>query len=244
MNRQSFPTAIHRHDQVDVWVDNLSHEFLAKSLSEIQLPADEQKKGDLFKFVVDRNRYCRAHSYLRWVLAGYLNLSPKDIQFETTSEGKPFISAGQNTVELTFNLSHSADYVAIAVGKQYALGVDIEAINHGISVLALSEEIFSTAERQQFLQLPASQKVTGFYRGWTRKEAYIKALGLGLVKSLKSFDVDIYGQQQPLLLADREASLAAQGWKLWALDHVESRGFATALATACSVEHIRCVSLA
>jgi 4'-phosphopantetheinyl transferase len=124
-------------------------------------------------------------------------------------------------------VSHAEDVALIAVARSQEVGVDVERIVQ-LDTEALVEQFFSPAERAALRALAPASKVRGFFDAWTRKEAYIKALGLGLAKPLDSFDVTLGPHHPARLLRDRDDPRANERWRLESLPVGE--GFAAALA--------------
>ncbi|MDH5423550.1 MAG: 4'-phosphopantetheinyl transferase superfamily protein [Gammaproteobacteria bacterium] len=133
-----------------------------------------------------RMPYLLSHSACRNILSLYLKISPAQIQYKKSTHGKPFLSPA-NT--LRFNMSHSNTLAVIAVSNLSEVGVDIEFSDKNTDWEKVSKRFFSAEEVQYlFKQNKADQKKV-FFQLWTRKEAYIKALGTGLATSLSSFNV-------------------------------------------------------
>ncbi len=143
------------------------------------LDKNEQNKALRFVRTSDGRGYVASHGKLRLILAEYLGLPPGKIPFTTQAYGKPFIAFG-NAYGIRFNLAHSGDYMAVGVGNAYDIGIDIEVWSdrvdyHGIMALCFSEE-----ETRIWSDLPKELQKEFFYKLWTRKESFIKAVGLGL----------------------------------------------------------------
>ena len=124
----------------------------------------------------------------------------------------------------------------IAVTRGRKVGVDVELIREGIELENLSSRNFSQMENQELMALPVEQRTLGFFACWTRKEAYIKAQGLGLSLPLDSFDVSL-GESAVLRATRPDASESAR-WSLHSLN-VESN-YAAALAVEGNDFEIRC----
>jgi 4'-phosphopantetheinyl transferase len=120
---------------------------------------------------------------------------------------------------LEFNLSHSADLALVAVARERPVGVDLERWKHEMDHLALATRFFSPAERAslQALAERGEQLVHGFFAAWTRKEAYLKARGEGVMRGLHHFDVTLAPDEPARLLADRIDS-AIERWRMRAFD--------------------------
>ncbi|NEI73570.1 4'-phosphopantetheinyl transferase superfamily protein [Rhizobium lusitanum] len=173
-------------DVIDVWSWKLDMPPPDLGASTEFLSADERARASRFVYDRDRYRFVAARSGLRLILAGYLGLSPQSISFDYGANGKPSVAAC-GACSIRFNLSHSADLAVLAISDRYELGIDIEEIRF------LKEDIakwfFSRREYETLRSLPADCYLDGFYRCWTRKEAFIKAHGAGLSLPLDSFDV-------------------------------------------------------
>ena len=201
---------------VDLWVDDVSCNSLQQLLHDIPLSEEEQQKAASFYFAKHRRHYELAHQYLRWVLSQYLGLAPSAIEFTQNGFGKPALVEHQNTQELQFNLSHSDSFIAVAIGKTHALGVDIETMKTHKDINTLAEHCFSTQELQEFSAINGHQQQSEFYRHWSRKEAYIKAIGTGLHTPTTSFSIDLAPEQNPTPVSD--AHQHSNEWKIWTIN--------------------------
>lgn len=118
-----------------------------------------------------------------YYLPKYLDISPENIDIQYSKFGKPYIKNSS----LQFNISHSNDYLVIAISEKYQLGVDIEQYNYSIIPNQLSEVNFSLSE-----QLLIKNNVNNFYKLWTKKEALIKAFGNGfMVNNYSQIQLDL-----------------------------------------------------
>jgi 4'-phosphopantetheinyl transferase len=178
-----------------------------KTLSE-----DETHRARRFVFPRDRDRYVRAHSAMRAVLASYSGMLPAEVSFSANAYGKPQIQQATNAERLQFNLSHSAGIAVLAVARGYELGVDLEMVRPIDQDVA--EHHFSPHELLTLRSLPAYDWLPGFFRCWTSKEALLKGEGLGLNLPLDAFDVEVHPQRAPALLASRLPARIATGWRL------------------------------
>jgi 4'-phosphopantetheinyl transferase len=118
---------------------------------------------------------------------------------------------------LQFNLSHSQDLALYAIGRERAVGIDVERIRPVPDAEQIVGRFFSFSEHALFRALPPRQKLEGFFNCWTRKEAYLKARGEGLDRSLSGFDVTLAPGEPARLLADREDPLEVERWSFRAL---------------------------
>ena len=149
------------------------------------LSGDERARADRFVYDRHRRRYTVAQAHLRRVLAELTGTPPDEIGFRFGRHGKPFLPGGPS-----FNQSHSEERIVIAVAAAGRLGVDIEGIREVKHMLALADKNFAADESARLRAAPARERLALFFRLWTRKEAFLKALGVGLTHSLRSFSVD------------------------------------------------------
>lgn len=185
------------------------------------LSADEQDRAA--RFVSDRlaQRYCIARGTLRQILAGYVEQAAPGLEFHYNKQGKPGLTGGPH-----FNLSHSGSTAALAVCRAAPVGIDIEywrPVEEG-----LARRFFSNGEIAELSALPPAQQEAGFFACWTRKEAVIKAVGLGLSMPLDAFDVTLTPGRPAVLTRLEHDDLAAGDWALHDLPFAE--GLSGALA--------------
>ncbi|MDL2406041.1 4'-phosphopantetheinyl transferase superfamily protein [Rhizobium calliandrae] len=202
-------------DVIDVWTwslnaPSLSVDGYAALLSDEELARAARfvRERDGRKFIVGRGR-------LRSILGHYLGLPPKSLAFAYNDYGKPSIAHPCGT-SFRFNLSHSADLAALAISDRYELGIDIEEIRF------LKEDIagrfFSRKECLTLQSLPSGAYLDGFYRCWTRKEAFVKAHGAGLSLPLDSFDVSFDWANEPRLERLDGDPDAPSNWRILELE--------------------------
>lgn len=191
------------------------------------LTPEEQQRAQRFHFEHHRQRWIAARGVLRHLLSIYTHSDPLSITLKFNDYGKPALAAPRTAQPLHFNISHSHDYALYAFAYQRELGVDIEQMRPNVEFDALAKHSFSPLERATFHALLPEQQMLGFYQCWTRKEAYIKARGMGLSLPLELFDVTLRPGEPARLLASREDPQEVQRWQLYALPPVP--GYAGAL---------------
>jgi 4'-phosphopantetheinyl transferase len=198
------------------------------------LSAEEQARADRFFRDVHRRRFVIAHGALRRILADYLDVMPGVLEFVTGEHGKPALTpiAGPQPAAVEFNLSHSGDLALVAVTRANPVGVDVEQWDEGVECLELAERFFSPNERRALRALAKAPNhvVAGFFAAWTRKEAYLKATGHGIVRGLHHFDVTLAPGEPARLVADRLDRDATERWTMTELAPAE--GYSAALVVA------------
>jgi 4'-phosphopantetheinyl transferase len=142
------------------------------------LDAVEWDRAARFRMARDRTRFARAHCALRSVLGGYLGMPAASLRFRVEAGGKPALAESGAP---GFNLSHSGAHGLIAVGEAAHIGVDLEEMAPRADLDRLARSVFTPAEARVLDRADgADERVRRFHVGWTRKEAYLKALGIGL----------------------------------------------------------------
>lgn len=151
------------------------------------LSEEEKQKAETFRFPEDRQRSRTARIILRLLLSFYLGeADPKAIVLETGEHGKPFHRRVSRGKQIHFNLSHSGAYVMLAFSSAFSVGVDIQEVRDVRNWRNIAERFFSERDAAA---VTAADDPDLFFRYWAAKEAYIKALGMGLYKDLRFFSV-------------------------------------------------------
>jgi 4'-phosphopantetheinyl transferase len=140
------------------------------------LDKEEKDRAGRFKFEHHRKRFIAAHSGLRKILMKYIPENPAILK---DSHGKPYL---RDYPEIQFNLTHSEEMALCALTIDIPLGIDVEYTNKSHDILGISEKFFA---REEFLNIQSSENPQQlFFQYWTRKEAYLKAKGIGIVNGL------------------------------------------------------------
>lgn len=195
------------------------------------LSSEEQERAGRFRVERPRNDFVLTRGTLRSLLAQYLGSTPQAIRFRYAVRGKPALEGESG---LCFNVSHTNGLALIAFVKGRAIGVDVENLGRETEVEQLAERFFSKRERDELKRLTRDQLRAGFFRCWTRKEAYVKARGEGLSLPLHQFDVSVAPGESRALLATRPDPSEASRWIL--CDVPTQPGYAAALAVAETVD--------
>jgi 4'-phosphopantetheinyl transferase len=191
------------------------------------LSRGEHRRAERFHRPIDRRRFIAGRGILRKIISTYLALAPGEAQFVYNEYGKPFISADQNHVALSFNLSHSDGMALYAVARGRRVGVDIEYMREDFATLEVAEHFFSKDEFEALKATPIDRRTEAFFNCWSRKESYIKAIGMGISYPLDGFSVSLAPDVAPALLkVDADAPEAGR-WNMYELDAAE--GYAAAL---------------
>jgi len=213
---------------VDVWFEDL-----ASSDTDYQnywrlLSAEENSIARRFVRDLHRQRYVVCHGKLRVLLSGYLNIPPEQIRFARQAYGKPYlVDANGQPVTLQFNLSHSAGWMLLAVGR-VPLGIDIEVWDERHDLTSLAEEILAPEEKRYWQSMPTHEQTPAFYRFWTRKESLVKAVGCGIGAGVRDIVTSTAGEPEFLALPD--ACQPTRDWRLIDLEMADGMSAALTLA--------------
>ena len=204
-------------NEIHIW-----HQNLAPGRADVEalgglLSPDEMERALRFRFDANRNEFMVCRGTLRALLGQYLGVPPKELCFEYSEFGRPRLATVHSEGDLDFNVSHSGGHALLGFARGRKMGLDIEKIRWDFGTSEIAERFFSEAERSALRYLPQEQRHEAFFRCWTRKEAFIKALGEGLSHPLDQFDVSLAPSVPAQLLATRPDAKEAQRWRIWDL---------------------------
>jgi 4'-phosphopantetheinyl transferase len=212
--RENVPLAI---NEVHVWRTSLEKPLNAIHHLQSTLSPKECERAERFHFAKDRRHWIVARGILRLLLGRYLNVAASELQFVINEYGKPALAHLPQGTHVHFNLSHSGELALFAFAYDRQVGIDVEYKRSDVDYEGIARISFSSIEQAVLRSLPNEVMQEAFYNCWTRKEAYIKALGKGLSHPLDQFDVSLTPGEPPALLADRLAPRAPALWSLSAL---------------------------
>jgi 4'-phosphopantetheinyl transferase len=201
-------------DEVQLWRVDLEAVRAEEARWQEVLSSDERNRAARFHFPHDRQRFVASRAWLRTILAGFLEIDARDLRFSYSKKDKPFVGPAHADSGITFNMSHSGGIALYAFARRREIGVDVEQIRSNFDIEPIARRFFSVLEQQQLAALPEESRVDAFFRCWTRKEAYIKAVGDGLSLPLSQFDVSLESWGTNALLATRPDSSQAGQWML------------------------------
>jgi 4'-phosphopantetheinyl transferase len=199
------------------------------------LSSDERARADRFHRERDRGRFVVGRGTLRTLLGRYLDIEPAGLEFQYGPQGKPALSGDAS---LRFNLAHSHSLALLAVADGREVGIDLEQIRPMDDAERIISRFFSPGECADFLAVREPERLLTFFRGWTRKEAYMKATGLGFMMPLDQFDVTLGPGVPPQLLRVKNAPDEPERWSF--CDIAPGSGFLGALAVEGTGWRLRC----
>ncbi len=192
------------------------------------LSEDEREKADRFRFHQDGEHFILARGLLRTLLGRYMDLDPHNLTFHYNAYGKPSLDKAHHQTGLCFNLSHSLNMALYAITQNRRIGIDIEKTRTDFATDEIAERFFSAYEHAKIKALPIHQRVDAFFNCWTRKEAYIKAVGKGLSLPLDQFDVSLSPGEPAALLRVNDKQEVRTSWSLRELS--PATGYKAAMA--------------
>jgi 4'-phosphopantetheinyl transferase len=221
-------------EEAHIWrADLKANECFQSSFLKLLSP-DEKNRAQKFRFAKDNRNFIIARGILRSLIGKYLEINPAEISFQYSEFGKPGI-ADNNTLQ--FNISHSQNMALFAFTTKFNVGVDVEFVNPDIEVKDIAANFFSTNEIMNLLALPEKQQALGFFNCWTRKEAFIKAVGEGLSFPLDKFEVSLEPNKPAKLLATDWQPDAVSKWCIYSMSPGEN--FVGSLAIEGLVEKVK-----
>lgn len=203
-------------NQLDVWVVRLVDSEESLQRHSAVLSDDERERARRFRFPRDRNRFIVGRSALRTLLADYTGQAPSAIRFSYSYYGKPELAESRDG--LGFNLAHSGDLAVFAFGRFESVGIDVEQIAAIPELDLLARRFFAPDESAELMSLPEPDRLPAFYRCWTRKEAYLKALGHGLARPLDGFEVSFSPDEPARLRRVLDDADEPGRWSLFAFE--------------------------
>lgn len=192
---------------IEIWQANLDECSQFQQTYWSVLSPDEQQRANRLVKPQDKSRFVVARGILRYLLGQYLNLKPQAIIFDYLARGKPILAASHHCSKLQFNVSHSQQLALYAfVQSDYGIGIDVEWVRAIPNFCKMVQRFLTQKESAYLLSLPPSLQQTTFFQFWTAKEAYLKAIGKGLV-GLQDIDVTLSSSDSEQLMLLQQPSV-------------------------------------
>jgi 4'-phosphopantetheinyl transferase len=204
--------------EVHIWTARVFSSTCPAAKLEKTLSPGEREAAQRFHYACHRSAYIFAHGVLRDILSRYVARPPEEIGFHRDSFGKPFLVESGARRAPVFNMSHSGSVVLIALACDGHIGVDVEAIRPMEHLASIAKSNFTPQECAFIMRHRPKNQAHAFFRCWTRKEAYIKALGKGLSIPLNAFDTLIAAGQSGRRLPYNADGPEVENWWLADLD--------------------------
>ncbi len=222
------PQAPPAGNELQVWGMTLSDP--PRPLAELRgyLSADEIARVERLRHSPDRHRAIIARGGLRAILGAQLGVHPASLGFRYGDKGKPALDMGEHHPPISFSVSHSGEWVLIAVAVGHRVGADVEAFRPVPGFEQIADRYFAPSECTAIGGVPENRRLDAFFCCWTRKEAYVKALGGGISLGFSHFAVAVAADEVPAILEIEGSADAAAGWTVWSGE--PAPGYAAAVA--------------
>jgi 4'-phosphopantetheinyl transferase len=217
------------HHGIEVVVAQLNVDADTVRASAAVLSDEERRRAERFVFDRDRRRFTVARAGLRRLLAARLNMPAKSVKLVYGTNGKPALGPQSTDSGLRFNLSHSEDVAVYAFAHHREIGIDVELVRRLPDADSLAARFFSRRENEAYLAVDTSARPLAFFNCWTRKEAFIKAVGDGLSHPLDTFDVSLAPGEPARILRVGNTPGERCGWRVDGFS--PSPGFVAAVVT-------------
>ena len=189
------------NDRVHIWRANLNLSEAEINRLVTLLSADELARANKFRFLEHRSSFIASRGILRQLLSNYLDISPQELQFSYGDYGKPLLTKDKLNIPLQFNVSHSQEYALFAFTLTHLIGVDLEYLREMKDATKIARRFFSSREFELIGSFGIQQQSRVFFKHWTAKEAYLKAIGVGLTGSLASVEIALDRAENASILA-------------------------------------------
>jgi 4'-phosphopantetheinyl transferase len=211
---------------VDLWSASLEPPTPLRVHLGGYLSIDERERAARFVFPRDRNCFVAGRAFLRLLLAQYLATDAASLRFRYGPHGKPALADDRSG--LSFNLAHTDSLAVCALARHGDVGVDVERVRPIPDAEGVAHSFVSPREAAELASVPEPARHRAFFNAWTRKEAFLKALGDGLARPLDSFDVTLKPGDTPRLLRTLGDPEEAGQFSLHSLEPEE--GYVAAIA--------------
>ena len=213
-------------DDIGVWLVDLDAGLASQAEIDTAEPGpelaslDEVERARAARFVRarDRRRFARCRAALREILGRLLGEQPASLQFRAVARGKPELDLADladGGPPLRFNVSHSSNLAVIAVCRRHELGIDLEQIRPISEAERIVASFFSEAEQAEFATIDALARPMAFVRGWTRKEAILKGLGVGIAGLASRHETGFGAGELTAQFVPAIPSSCVDQWRLW-----------------------------
>ena len=211
--------------EVHVW------RFPLSSVVVPALSADEAVRAARFVLAHHRRAFETRRTFLRLLLARYLDCGPLDFELAYGADGKPEVAPGPGArAALRFSSSNTEEWLLIGVTLSADIGVDIERLDVKRDYDGLARECFSEREMAVYCACNDGQKAATFIKAWTQKEAFVKAIGRGITYPLRDVEVSVEAGEPGRLIGLGQNPGHVSDWSLTGFEPAEEHLAAVAVS--------------
>lgn len=198
-------------DEIHVWVVDMRASESQCALHTRWLDQHEMERASRIPNLEKRRSFLVAHGVLRGLLGRYLECDPGTIELASDPEGKPKLALPEG---MHFNMTHSAEWAAFAFSSNCMVGVDLEKVRALPGLPAIIRRVLCAEEAAELMLLSECDRERAFFCCWTRKEAYSKAIGTGLLTGFDKFCVAVHPDQPARMIHIGFDAAAAAAWTI------------------------------
>ena len=211
-----------QRSEIHLWFADLNSLDRSAMSNEVAhwLHGEEKNRYNRYQSQSQKEHFLFGRVLLKTILSKYIGCAPVDLKFDFDTRGKPFLSSN-NTLSVTFNLSHSDNRLVFAVSKSQDLGVDLEIIKKERAILKIAERYFSPSETRELRNLPKASQVKRFYELWTLKESVLKACGSGLSRGLSKIEFS-FPTSDKLVMHSAPGNGNLTNWQSWQIEEYKN----------------------
>jgi 4'-phosphopantetheinyl transferase len=213
------PTLDLTDNEIRLWclpLTQVSWNNLEQSAEQVWSPNERQRAAH-FAFERDRRQFLAGRYLLRSALSTCAAVSPAAWRFRPDRYGKPQLDAPATAPDLRFSVAHTPTMAAVAVALALRVGVDLECASRTGPWQDIASRYFAPEECRDLAALPEAEQRVAFFRLWTLKEAFLKALGTGLSTPLNTFRFELAPTQRPRVHFSPECTDSQKPWRFWLL---------------------------
>ena len=210
----SRPALLLTNTKVHIWHASLDQPVEVLQKLGFVLSEEEIGRAERFRYRQHRQYFIAGRGILRFLLSQYTGIAPGQIQFAYTQSGKPLLTSRDETMDICFNLAHAGGLVLYAFTCGRRIGIDLEAIRPIEEMDEVAKMNFSPQEYQKFQMIHEEARLTAFYNCWTRKEAFVKAIGDGRSYPLQDFEVSLAPGETARLISLQGSQRRASNWSM------------------------------
>jgi 4'-phosphopantetheinyl transferase len=216
-----------RGDEVHIWTGRSVADPAVLDRFRVMLCAAEMARADALKFARHRHEFVSSHALLRMIAGAHLGVAPGEVRFGSNLYGRPRI-LNPTAEPLHFSLSHSDGLIVIALSKHESVGIDVERIRPIAGLESVARSHFTESETSKLEGLADFERLNAFFRCWTRKEAFVKATGLGMSLDFHHVEVSLLDDEKPAILACAWDDSEPGRWRM--AEFIPQEGFVACVA--------------
>jgi 4'-phosphopantetheinyl transferase len=200
-----------------LWLTKLSRPQEELHALQGTLSPDELLRAERLRSPRDREHFIARRGLLRMALGRFVGENPRGIRFGYGPFGKPALREPRRARSVRFSVSHSCGQALYAICSGRDVGVDIEYVRplDDGAMEGIVQQLFAESERQAWRCVPSTERCKVFFRAWTRKEAYGKAVGNGIANAFDQFCVPLLPEESARLLDVGTRPEEAGRWNLF-----------------------------